>query len=329
MSSLFQTKRPRRLRLQESTRCLVRGHQVTRNNLIAPIFVSTAESSRTEISSLPNVFRIPLHELADETKRLWDLGLMGIMLFPVNDPSVKDLAGKESYNPSGLIQKAIETCKKAVPEMTVFADVALDPFTTHGHDGILSAKGEILNDETVEVLCKMSVTLANAGVNFVAPSDMMDGRVGAIRQALDSKDFWRTGILAYSAKFASAFYGPFREAVQSGAAGLDKRTYQLEVNNRNQALLEARLDEEEGADMIMVKPALPYMDIIRDVSQNTLLPVVSYHVSGEYCMLKAASQKGWLDEKKCVSEVLTSLHRAGSQLIVTYYASWACENDLI
>jgi porphobilinogen synthase len=212
--------------------------------------------------------------------------------------------------------------------MVVFADVALDPFTTHGHDGIVDDDGEILNDETVDALCRMSLTLADAGVDFVAPSDMMDGRVGAIRGALDESGHWRVGVLAYSAKFASAFYGPFREAVASGARGLDKKSYQLTTGNARQASLEADLDEAEGADMLMVKPALPYLDIVRQVRERSLLPLVAYHVSGEYAMLKAAVEKGWLDEEACVRESLTSIKRAGADLIVTYYAAWAAERLL-
>ena len=328
-SQLNLSRRPRRLRLRASTRALVREPTLTRANLIAPLFVSAEGTQRTSIDSLPGVERIPLQELADEVKKLRDLGLQSVILFPVNPKSVKDLLGVESWNPNGLVQRAIAIVKQAAPELTVFADVALDPFTVHGHDGVLSPQGEVLNDETVEALCRMSVSLANAGVDFVAPSDMMDGRIGAIRAALDSQGLWRTGILAYSAKFASAFYGPFREAVQSGPAALDKRSYQLEVPNRKQALLEAKLDEEEGADFLMVKPALPYLDIIREISNETTLPIVSYHVSGEYCMLKAAVQKSWLDEQRCVTEVFQSLYRAGSQLIVSYYAPQVCSLNWI
>jgi len=319
-------RRPRRMRLHPGVRALVEENILRKEDLIAPLFVSETGTVRFPVPSLPGVSRVPLQELAKEVGELAALGLRGVMLFPVNDVKVKTPSGEEAFNPNGLVQRAIAEVKRAVPGMVVFADVALDPFTTHGHDGIVNDAGEILNDETVEALCKMSVTLAQAGVDFASPSDMMDGRVGAIRTALDGAGFWRVGILAYSAKFASAFYGPFREAVNSGARGLDKKSYQLTPGNIRQALQETELDEQEGADMLMVKPALPYLDVVRAVREKSLLPIVAYHVSGEYAMLKAAVERGWLDEKPCVQETLTSLRRAGADLIVTYYARWACEN---
>lgn len=322
-------RRLRRLRLQEGVRALVAECTLRKEDLMAPLFVSEVGTARYPIPSLPGVERVPLQELAAEAQRLQALGLRGVVLFPVNNPSVKTPDGREAYNREGLVQRAIAEVKRTCPGLIVFADVALDPFTTHGHDGIVDdTDGEVLNDETVEALCRMSVTLADAGVDFVAPSDMMDGRIGAIRAALDAAGHWRVGILAYSAKFASAFYGPFREAVASGARGLDKKGYQLETGNARQAKLEVELDEAEGADMIMVKPALPYLDIVKQTREATGLPVVAYHVSGEYAMLKAAVEKGWLDEAPCVRETLTSLKRAGADLIVTYYAAWACENLL-
>ncbi|MCA2960616.1 MAG: porphobilinogen synthase [Silvanigrellales bacterium] len=322
-------RRPRRLRLKEGVRALVEECTLRREDLLAPVFVSENGTSRYPIPSLPGVERVPLPELASEALRLQRLGLRGVVLFPVNDPEVKTADGREAYNREGLVQRAIAEVKRACPGLIVFADVALDPFTTHGHDGIVDeTDGEVLNDETVEALCRMSLTLADAGVDFVAPSDMMDGRIGAIRNALDEAGHWRVGILAYSAKFASAFYGPFREAVASGARGLDKKGYQLTTGNLRQARLEVELDEAEGADMVMVKPALPYLDVVRQTRETTHLPVVAYHVSGEYAMLKAAVEKGWLDEAPCVRETLVSLKRAGADLIVTYYAAWACENIL-
>jgi porphobilinogen synthase len=318
--------RPRRLRLKAGMRSLVQEHFLRKEDFIAPIFVSEQGGQRYAIPSLPGVERVPLQELIAEVEEIAALGIRGVVLFPVNNPSVKSLDGAEAFNPQGLVQRAISLIKKAMPEIMVFADVALDPFTSHGHDGITNAEGEVLNDETVSALCKMSVTLAQAGVDMVAPSDMMDGRIGAIRSSLDAAGFWRTGILAYSAKYASAYYGPFREAVASGARGLDKKTYQLHPGNLRQAEREIELDIQEGADMLMVKPALPYLDIVRMSREKSNLPIVAYHVSGEYAMIKAAVEKGWLDEKPCVEEALTSIKRAGADLIVSYYAKWACQN---
>lgn len=319
-------QRLRRLRQSESLRSLVAEHQLTLADLVCPLFVTEVNSQRTAIPSLPGVERIPLSELKEEVQRIARAGLKSVLLFPVVDPAKKSSDGREGYNPQGLLQKAITVTKESAPELIVFADVALDPFTDHGHDGVLSSDGRILNDETVEALVKMSLTLAEAGVNFVAPSDMMDGRVGAIRAALDEKKFADVGILAYSAKYASAFYGPFREAIASGARGLDKKTYQLNYTNVREALLEAQHDEEEGADMLMVKPGICYLDILCRIRERTLKPLVMYHVSGEYAMLKAAVEKNWIDEKPAVLETLTAMKRAGADLIVTYYAQWAAKN---
>lgn len=318
-------RRLRRLRTSPSVRALVEETTLRKDDLIAPLFVSEIDATHKPIASLPGVSRVPLAALAAEVQALEALGLKAVMLFPVVDPSKKNPEGTESANPEGLIQRAVRIVKEACPALTVFADVALDPFTSHGHDGVLAEDGEILNDETVEALCHMSISLAMAGVDFVSPSDMMDGRIGAIRAALDAQGFHNTGILAYSAKFASAFYGPFREAIASGARGLDKKSYQLSPGNRRQALLEARFDEDEGADMLMVKPALCYLDIVRQVRDQSLLPIVAYHVSGEYAMLKAAAQNHWIDEKPAVWETLLSIKRAGACLIVTYYARWFAE----
>lgn len=321
-------QRLRRLRQTSSLRDMIAEHQLSKSDLICPVFVTEINERRTPVASLPGVDRIPLSELAAEARRIQNLGLKSVLLFPVVDPSKKTNDGKEAFNPEGLIQKAIACVRQAAPDLIVMADVALDPFTTHGHDGILDSAGRIVNDETVDALVKMSSSLARSGVHFVAPSDMMDGRIGAIRTALDADHFTDVGILAYSAKFASAFYGPFREAVGSGARGLDKKTYQLNYANVREAILEAEFDEKEGADLIMVKPGLCYLDILCRLRNNTQKPLVMYHVSGEYAMLKAAAERDWLDEKPAVLETLTSMKRAGADLIVTYYAQWAAEHLL-
>lgn len=318
-------QRLRRLRQSENLRTMVAETHLQLTDLICPIFVTEINDQRTPIASLPGIERIPLSELALEVQKIEKLGLKSVILFPVVDPSKKTNDGREAFNPEGLIQRAISTVRRAAPNLIVFADVALDPFTTHGHDGVLSPHGHVLNDETVDALVKMSITLAEAGVHFVAPSDMMDGRIGAIRASLDHHKYFEVGILAYSAKYASAFYGPFREAVGSGARGLDKKTYQLNFANVREALLEAQYDEAEGADFLMVKPGLCYLDILCRIRGQTQKPLVMYHVSGEYAMLKAAVEKNWLDEKPAVLETLTSMKRAGADLIVTYYAQWAAE----
>lgn len=323
-------KRPRRLRSSAAIRDMVREHQVAASDLIAPLFVKADESAPEPIGSMPNQFRLSIPDLVKECRKLNAAGVRGVALFPVTPSARKDPLGKESVNPDGLGPRALRAVKEALPDLLLFADLALDPFTSHGHDGILTADGlDVVNDATVEVLSQMAVVHAEAGADFVAPSDMMDGRIAAIRAALDSASFTGTGILAYSAKFASAYYGPFRDAVGSASAagtrGLDKRSYQLDPANRREALKDALLDEAEGADMLMVKPALSYLDIIQQVSENTSLPLVAYNVSGEYGMLKAAAEKGWLDEREAVLEVLTSIKRAGAQLIISYHAREALE----
>lgn len=321
-------QRLRRLRQSESLRAMIADTHLGKEHLICPVFVTEVNDARTAIDSLPGVERIPLAELEQEARRISELGLKSVLLFPVVDPTKKSNDGKEAFNPNGLLQKAVAVVRKATPELVVFADVALDPFTTHGHDGILSSSGEVLNDETVDALVKMSISLAEAGVSFVAPSDMMDGRVGAIRTALDEAGYANTGILAYSAKYASAFYGPFREALGSGARGLDKKTYQLNYTNHREAMLEAQFDEAEGADILMVKPGLCYLDILNRIRAMTHKPLAMYHVSGEYALLKAAVNNGWIDEKPAVLETLMSMRRAGADLIVTYYAQWAASELL-
>lgn len=314
-------QRLRRLRQSDSLRKMIADTHLGKEHLICPVFVTEINDTRAPIASLPGVDRIPLSELSQEVRRIADLGLKSVLLFPVVEPRKKSADGKEAYNPVGLLQKAVAAVRLAAPELVVFADVALDPFTTHGHDGILSTTGEILNDETVAALVQMSISLAEAGVSFVAPSDMMDGRIGAIRSALDSAGHTKIGTLAYSAKYASAFYGPFREALGSGARGLDKKTYQLSYTNHREAMLEAQFDEAEGADILMVKPGLCYLDILSKIRALTHKPLAMYHVSGEYAMLKAAAANGWIDGDAVALETLTAIKRAGADFILTYLAT--------
>jgi porphobilinogen synthase len=269
---------------------------------------------------MPGCYRYSLDLLLKEIAEVSQLGIGAIALFPVIPEDKKDDTGTESYNPEGLVQTTVKAIKKAVPDIIVITDVALDPFTTHGHDGLVDENGVILNDPTVEVLAKMALSQAQAGADFVAPSDMMDGRVGAIRQVLDAEGYINVGILAYSAKYASAYYGPFRDALDSAPKFGDKKTYQMDAGNSKEALKEVELDIAEGADIVMVKPALAYLDIIHQVKINTNLPVAAYNVSGEYAMIKAAAANGWIDEKKVILETLTSMKRAGADLILTYFA---------
>jgi porphobilinogen synthase len=278
------------------------------------------ENNVVEVPSMPGSFRFTPDRLIPEIKEVYEMGISAIALFPVVPEEKKDNNGTESYNPDGLIQKTIEAIKKAIPAVLIFSDIALDPYTTHGHDGILSPDGEILNDETVEILTQMAVSHAQAGADFVSPSDMMDGRIGAIREELDNNGYDRVGILAYSAKYASAYYGPFRDALGSAPKAGDKKTYQMDCGNSREAIKEVYLDLEEGADLVMVKPALAYLDIIRDVKMATDVPVVAYNVSGEYAMIKAADRMGWIDGKKVMLETLLSMKRAGADLILTYFA---------
>ena len=318
-------QRPRRLRSSHAIRELVEETRVSSSDLIAPLFVKASDEEPTPIESMPGQFRWSINDLVEECRALADLGIRGIALFPVTPDDRKDLLGKESENPDGLGPRALRAIKEAVPQLLLFADIALDPFTSHGHDGILTEDGlDVINDITVETLCKMSVVHAEAGADFVAPSDMMDGRVSAIRSALDDATLTQTGILAYSAKFASAYYGPFREAVGSAAAAgtrsLDKRSYQLNPANRKEAIKDALLDAQEGADMLMVKPAGPYLDIIRELRDASRLPIAAYQVSGEYAQIHAAAKMGWLDLEKVKRESLLSIKRAGADVILTYFA---------
>ncbi len=314
------TTRPRRLRRTETLRRMVRENDLTVDDLIYPMFVMSGEGQKVEISSMPGCYRFTLDLLLAEIAEIYSLGIGAIALFPVIPESLKDDTGSESYNPDGLVQRTVKAIKQAVPEILVITDVALDPFTTHGHDGIVDENGVILNDATVEVLVKMSLSQAEAGSDMVAPSDMMDGRIGAIRQALDAAGYIDTRILAYSAKYASAYYGPFRDALDSAPKFGDKKTYQMDAANTREAIKEVTLDIAEGADIVMVKPALAYLDIIRKVKDYTNVPVAAYNVSGEYSMIKAAAQNGWIDEKKVILETLLSMKRAGADLILTYFA---------
>ena len=292
---------------------------LTPNDFIAPLFIDEGENVQTEIASMPNYYRRSLDLTVKEVKELWSLGIKSVLLFIKCKDELKDNTGNEAGNPNGLMQRSIKAIKDAVPEMVVMTDVALDPFSSYGHDGIVE-NGEIVNDATVEVLAKMSVSHAEAGADFVAPSDMMDGRIGAIRKALEESNFTKTGIMAYSAKYASCFYGPFRDALDSAPGFGDKKTYQMDYSNRIEAIKETLMDVEEGADIVMVKPALSYLDIIREVKNAVDVPVSCYNISGEYAMIKAAAKMGWIDENKAILETLTSMKRAGADLIATYFA---------
>ena len=312
-------RRNRILRQSQSVRSLVAETQLTPNDFIVPLFIDEGENVQTEIASMPNYHRRSLDLTVKEVKELWGMGLKSVLLFIKCKDELKDNKGTEALNPGGLMQRSIKAIKDAVPEMLVMTDVALDPFSSYGHDGIVEGK-EIVNDATVEVLAKMSVSHAQAGADFVAPSDMMDGRIGAIRKALEENGFTETGIMSYSAKYASCFYGPFRDALDSAPGFGDKKTYQMDYHNRIEAIKETIMDVEEGADIVMVKPALSYLDIIREVKNAVHVPVSAYNISGEYAMIKAAAKMGWIDEDKAIIETLTSMKRAGADLIATYFA---------
>ena len=318
-------RRPRRMRRTASLRALASETEVLPQHLIQPVFVIEGEGAPEAIDSMPGIFRLSIKDTVAECRELHRLGVSGVALFPKLDESLKSDDGREAMNPNTLVLRAIRAVKAAVPELTVITDLALDPYTEHGHDGLWDAAAQDLaNDATVEVLTEMALLAAEAGVDMVAPSDMMDGRVGAIRSALDDNDFEKTAIMAYSAKFASALYGPFRDAVGSassaGSHNLNKRSYQLNPANRREALVEIALDEEEGADVLMVKPAGPYLDIIREVREETELPLAAYQVSGEYAQIMAAAEKGWLDLERCRNESLLAIRRAGADMILTYFA---------
>lgn len=318
-------RRPRRLRQSSAIRAMSRETWLRKEDLIQPLFVVEGNNAPFAVDSMPGVYRFSIEDLVRTAVNVYKLGIPAVALFPSIEPSLKDASGSEATNANNLILRAIRAIKSEVPELSIIADVALDPYTTHGHDGLLSDDGKrVLNDATVERLVDMAVLLAQAGVDWVAPSDMMDGRVGAIREALEDAELHETCILAYAAKFASAYYGPFRDAVGSSqAAGthhLDKSTYQISPANRREALMEVALDIEEGADAVMVKPAGPYLDIIRDVREGFTLPVAAYQVSGEYAQIHAAAKMGWLDLEKCRYESLLAIKRAGADMILSYFS---------
>lgn len=312
-------RRNRILRQSPAIRSLVAETILTPNDFIVPLFIIEGENIKEEIPSMPNYFRMSLDLTAKEVKELWSMGLKSVLLFIKCKDELKDNKGTEALNPDGLMQRSIQAIKDACPGMLVMTDVALDPFSSYGHDGIVEGT-EIVNDATVEVLAQMSVSHAQAGADFVAPSDMMDGRIHAIRQALEENNFTKTGIMSYSAKYASCFYGPFRDALDSAPGFGDKKTYQMDSANRLEAIKETLMDIEEGADIVMVKPALSYLDIICEVKNAVDIPVSAYQVSGEYAMIKAAAQNGWLNEEKAIIETLTAIKRAGADLIATYFA---------
>jgi len=311
--------RPRRNRLNSSIRGLVSENRVTADDLIAPLFVMEGEGKKVEIDSMPEQYRYSLDLLLKQVEELVALDIKCIALFPVISEELKTKDAKESYNPEGLNQRAIKIIKEQFPDLVIMGDIALDPYSSDGHDGIVE-NGKILNDETLEILAKMALAQADAGVDIIGPSDMMDHRIQFIRRALDAEGHKDVLIMSYSAKYASAFYGPFRDALDSAPKAGDKKTYQMDFSNKIEAIRELKLDEAEGADIVMVKPALSYMDIIGDFKRNTHLPVAAYNVSGEYAMVMAAAQKGWIDEKSIMIEILTSFKRAGADIILTYFA---------
>ncbi len=315
--------RMRRMRRDAFSRALMRETVLTSSDLILPVFVHEgAGDVRADVPSMPGVQRLSVEALLQTAGQAHTLGIPALALFPALDGSAKTLDAREAWNEQGLVQRATRALKQRFPELGVICDVALDPYTTHGQDGLIDDRGYILNDETVEALVKQALSQAQAGADFVAPSDMMDGRIGAIRSALESKGLIHTRILAYAAKYASSFYGPFRDAVGSAAAlgKGSKHTYQMDIANSDEALREVQLDLEEGADAVMVKPGLPYLDIVRRVKERFGAPTFVYQVSGEYAMLKAAAQNGWLDERACMLEALTCIKRAGADAILTYFA---------
>lgn len=318
----FPNIRPRRMRRDEFSRRLMRENVLTTNDLIYPVFVLDGENRTEAVASMPGVQRQSIDVLLKTAEECVKLGIPALALFPVVDQSCKSLDAKEAYNPDGLVPRTVKALKAAFPELGIITDIALDPYTSHGQDGLIDNTGYVMNDETVAVLVKQALCHALAGADVVAPSDMMDGRIGAIREALEANGHIHTRILAYSAKYASSFYGPFRDAVGSAAnlGSADKNTYQMDPANSDEALREVAQDMAEGADMFMVKPGMPYLDIIRRVKTELKVPTFAYQVSGEYAMLKAAVQNGWLDEKACVMESLLAFKRAGADGVLTYYA---------
>ena len=311
--------RPRRNRLTSGVRGLIRETNIRPRDLVWPTFVQEGNNLRTPIGSMPGVSRLSIDQLVVDSNKAFELGIPAVALFPAIDDSLKNSEGKESLNPEGLLQRAVKKLKKEIPDLVVITDVALDPYSSDGHDGFVR-DGQILNDETLPLLAGMAVAQAKAGADVVAPSDMMDGRVEAIRWALDDAGFHNVLICSYCVKYASAFYGPFRDALESAPKEGDKKTYQMDPSNAREAIREIHSDEEEGADWLLIKPGLPYLDVIRLTREHSELPIAAYHVSGEYAMLKAAEEKGWLDYESCLMESLVSLRRAGADMIFTYGA---------
>ena len=321
---MYPLNRNRRLRSSSSLRSLLQEHHLTPNDFIVPLFIVEGKQLKEPIPSMPGYFRFSLDLLAEKAKVLWKKEIKAVLLFVKVADKLKDNKGTEALNSDGLMQKAIKTVKTAVPDMIVMTDVALDPYSSFGHDGIVE-EGKVLNDPTVAVLAEMALSHAQAGADVVAPSDMMDGRVLSIRQELEEANYHDTLIMSYSAKYASSFYGPFRDALDSAPGLGDKKTYQMDFANRDEAIVETQRDIEEGADIVMVKPGLAYLDIIRNLKDNFHTPIAAYQVSGEYAMLKAAAAQGWLDHDQVMLEQLTSFKRAGAQLIATYFAEEAVE----
>ena len=316
---MYPLRRNRRLRQSQAIRHLVRETIITPSYFLVPLFVVEGKGVKEEIPSMPNYYRYSLDLLAKEVKELWQMGLCGVLVFVKVADALKDNAGTEALNPKGLMQRAVKTIKDACPDMLVMTDVALDPYSSYGHDGIVEDQ-KILNDETVEVLAEMALSHAEAGADFVAPSDMMDGRVLTIREALEEAGYTDTGIMSYSAKYASAFYGPFRDALDSAPGFGDKTSYQMDPANRFEAVEEAQADVDEGADIIMVKPGICYLDIVREIKNEIDVPIAVYQVSGEYAMVKAAAEKGWLDHDAVMMEQLLAIKRAGANIIASYFA---------
>jgi porphobilinogen synthase len=321
---MFPLRRNRRLRTNESIRSLVRETVLSPSDFLVPLFVVEGKGVKEEIPSMPNYFRYSLDLLEQEVKELWAMGLNSVLVFVKVPDNLKDNKGTEALNANGLMQRAVKTIKNAVPEMIVMTDVALDPYSSFGHDGIIG-HGQILNDETSAVLAQMALSHAQAGADFVAPSDMMDGRILEMRETLENNGFFNTGIMSYSAKYASAHYGPFRDALDSAPVDMqevpkDKKTYQMDYHNRTEAIRETRMDIEEGADIVMVKPGIAYLDIVREIKNMSEVPVAVYQVSGEYAMIKAAAERGWLDHDAIMLEQTTAIKRAGADIIASYFA---------
>jgi len=322
---IHQPSRPRRNRKSGALRSMVQETRLSRQDLIAPVFVVNGSQQKIPIASMPGQFRFSVDQLVDEVKALWDLGIPCVSLFPCLEDSAKDKKASKSCDPDHFYQKAISKIKQAVPKMLVMSDVAMDPYSSDGHDGYVDDEGNILNDKTLEILAQMSLTQANSGADILGPSDMMDGRIGFIRECLDEEGFSQTSLMSYTAKYCSSFYGPFRDALDSAPKAGDKKTYQMDYHNAREALREAELDEGEGADILMVKPGLAYLDILYRLREETPLPLAVFNVSGEYAAIKAADEKGWLDGPAVMLETLTAFKRAGADMILTYFAKEACE----